>query len=82
MLATPLAMAGHLAGKRHTRAVARRLYVLSRRSGQEPEKPEPDAALVRARLFAEHSSTPLSEGAPEPPDIALALVHAALEWVR
>lgn len=32
-------MAGHLSGKRHTRAVARRFYVKSRREGKEPEPP-------------------------------------------
>ena len=37
--ASPLAMAGHLSGKRHTRAVARRFYVKSRREGKEPEPP-------------------------------------------
>ena len=37
--ASPLAMHGHLSGKRHTRAVARRFYVTSRRVGMEPEPP-------------------------------------------
>jgi hypothetical protein len=120
VLASPLAMEGHLAGKRHTRAVARRYYICSRRAGQEPQPPigtvvrgggksagrvegracpqlqkgeaddddeelrVTDAAAEeeeeeRGRLFDAHSSEPLrTAGWSEAPDVALALLHAAL----
>ena len=111
-------MRGHLSGKRHTRAVARRFYVTSRRAGVEPEPPlhagaqigsvagttrergedlsegsTSDSVLERARgnetavrelrrhrLFEEHSSEPLRRnGWAEAPDIALVLLHEALD---
>lgn len=111
-------MGGHIAGKRHTRAVARRFYVLSRRTGTEPMPPlnaevqngrnanpeakdetgslGPDGTALqsnskveqvectareqRTRLFEEHSSKPLRRnGWAEAPDIALVLLHAALD---
>ena len=46
MQASPLAMHGHLSGKRHTRAVARRFYVTSRRAGMEPEPPLKTASQI------------------------------------
>ena len=129
--ASPLAMPGHLAGKRHTRAVARRFYVTSRRAGMEPKPPletdSPSSSVMdtkpgsdearsegaarrsaagvvsthsqeqggqggleqtqeiaareqRRRLFDEHSSEPLRRnGWAEAPDVALMLLHSALE---
>ena len=116
--ASPLAMRGHLSGKRHTRAVARRFYVTSRRAGVEPEPPLHAGARVasvadttrergedlsegsasnsvlerargnetavrelrRHRLFEEYSSEPLRRnGWAEAPDIALVLLHEALD---
>ena len=119
-------MRGHLSGKRHTRAVARRFYVTSRRVGVEPEPPlhtgvqidsvadttqprvvdlfensKSDSVAEKApsrdqdgvervnetaareqrrrRLFEEHSSEPLRRtGWAEAPDVALVLLHEAL----
>ena len=123
-------MRGHLSGKRHTRAVARRFYVTSRRAGIEPEPPlmsttqlgsntdaterydgntpesvgpivsstssyerwgshkqgttegthEYAARDQRRRLFEQHSSEPLRRhGWAEPPDVALMLLHNAID---
>lgn len=126
-------MRGHLSGKRHTRAVARRFYVISRRAGIEPEPPLMSTTRVgsntdaterydgnipehvgptasstssynrwkshkqdamegtqeyaardqRRRLFEQHSSEPLRKhGWAEPPDVALMLLHNAIDKIN
>lgn len=70
-LSSPLRMQAHLEGRRHCDAVARRFFGCS--SADVP----PSAAAAEA-AFERHSVLPLASTPPDPPDVALMLLHQAL----
>jgi hypothetical protein len=64
-------MQEHLEGRRHCDAVARRFF------GFGGSDVPPSAAAAKA-IFEAHSVLPLSSTTPDPPDVALMLLHQAL----
>jgi hypothetical protein len=61
-------MQGHVEGRRHCEAVARRAIAAG--AGDAPD------AAAAAAAFAEHSTKALADCVPEPPDVALAALQA------
>ena len=68
VVATALRMQGHVEGRRHCEAVARRAIAAG--AGDAPD------AAAAAAAFDEHSTKALADCVPEPPDVALAALQA------